>query len=149
MEPKVILLVDDKELDQLLALRAFRKGRGSNQVVVASDGLAALDYLFCEGTYSKRSPADLPTVVFLDLKLPRLDSLEVLDRIRANERTCSLLVVLFSASCEQRDVDSGDAKGCNSYVLKPLDPEEFIATVQELEHYWIDVNLTPPESSRH
>ena len=108
MEPKVILLVDDSENDQLMALRAFRKGRGSNQVVVASDGLVALDYLFCEGAYSKRSPADLPAVVFLALKLPRLDGLDVLERIRGNDRTRSLPVVVFTASGEQRDSRSAE-----------------------------------------
>jgi len=130
-----ILLVEDNPDDEALTLRAFRKNSISNKVVVARDGVEALDYLF--GTDSvERAPA----VILLDLKLPRIDGLEVLRRIRADERTALLPVVILTTSKEQQDVSDGYRLGANSYIRKPVDFEKFIHAVGQLGLYWLVLN---------
>jgi two-component system response regulator len=126
MENKVVLLVEDNPDDVELTLRAFRKNNIGNKVVVAKDGLEALDYLFGTGLYTGRDVKDLPVVVLLDLKLPKIDGLEVLRNIRQNEFTRLLPVVILTSSAEQKDVIDGYSLGANSYVRKPVNFEQFV-----------------------
>jgi two-component system response regulator len=135
-----ILLIEDNPDDEALTLRAFGKNHISNQVVVARDGVEALDYLFGTGSHAGRPPAPLPAVILLDLKLPRIDGLEVLRRIRANERTALLPVVILTTSKEQQDVTDGYTLGANSYIRKPVDFEKFIHAVGQLGLYWLVLN---------
>jgi two-component system response regulator len=135
-----ILLVEDNPDDEALTLRAFNKNRIGNQVVVARDGVEALDYLFGNGHHHGRDLAIMPAVVLLDLKLPRIDGLEVLRRIRANERTSLLPVVILTTSKEQQDIYEGYSLGANSYIRKPVDFEKFIQAVGQLGLYWLVLN---------
>jgi two-component system response regulator len=143
-EPKVILLVDDDPNDIELTLRAFRTNPLGNRVVVARDGIEALDYLRGTGAYAGRNPAHLPQVVLLDLNLPVLDGLEVLRRIRADERTRRLPVVILTSSDEDSDKLAGYGLGANSYVRKPVDFRQFSEAVNRLGLYWMLVNQAPP-----
>lgn len=144
---KVILLVEDNENDAALALRAFRKNQISCQVVVAGDGGEALDYLFCTGAYSDRDPKEMPNLILLDLKLPEMDGLEVLRRLRADERTKFLPVVILTTSKEEEDIISSYELGCNSYIRKPVNFLEFAEVARQLGVYWMDLNETPPYPS--
>lgn len=135
-----ILLVEDNADDEALTLRALTKNRIENPVVIARDGVDALDYLFGKGKYEHRNPAHLPAVVFLDLKLPKLDGLEVLKRIRADERTALLPVVVLTTSRETQDIQEAYQLGANSYIRKPVDFEKFLATVGQLGLYWLSLN---------
>ncbi len=144
MEDKVILLVEDNPDDEELTLRALRRNRVTNEVVVARDGVDALDYLLGTGAYEGRDPSVVPQVVLLDLKLPKLDGLEVLRRIRSEERTRLLPVVILTSSNEEQDVISGYALGANSYVRKPVDFAEFVEAVRQLGLYWLLLNQSPP-----
>jgi CheY-like chemotaxis protein len=135
-----ILLVEDNPDDEALTLRAFNKNRIGNQVVVARDGVEALDYLFGNGHHAGRDLSVMPAVVLLDLKLPRIDGLEVLRRIRANERTSLLPVVILTTSKEQQDIYEGYSLGANSYIRKPVDFEKFIQAVGQLGLYWLVLN---------
>lgn len=137
-----ILLVEDNPDDEALTLRAFGKNRISNEVVVARDGVEALDYLFGTGRHAGRPPNALPAVILLDLKLPRVDGLEVLRRVRADARTALLPVVILTTSKEQQDVTDGYALGANSYIRKPVDFEKFIHAVGQLGLYWLVLNET-------
>src|SRR5574341_1099296 len=121
MNDKVILLVEDNPDDQALTLRALKKNNITNEVVVATDGVEALDYLFGTGSYAGRDPRELPQLVLLDLKLPRVDGLEVLKQLRGDQRTRLLPVVILTSSKEERDLVSGYSLGANSYVRKPVD----------------------------
>ncbi|MGH9683499.1 MAG: response regulator [Candidatus Acidiferrales bacterium] len=143
-QEKVILLVEDNPDDQALALRALEKNKISNRVVVARDGVEALDYLFCTGTHKDRSPNDPPEVVLLDLKLPKVDGLEVLRRMRRDERTKLLPVVILTSSNEEEDRMKGYGLGCNSYVRKPVDFIQFSEAVRQLGMYWLLINQGPP-----
>ncbi len=126
-------------------LRALRKGNVSSRVVVAHDGVEALDYLFGTGDHAGRSgERDLPRVVFLDLKLPKLDGLDVLRRLRADERTRLLPVVMLTSSKQERDVVASYATGANSYVQKPIDFEAFVETTRRLGLYWLATNVSAP-----
>ncbi|WP_461481297.1 response regulator [Porticoccus sp.] len=140
MNNRPILLVEDNPDDQQLALRAFRKSNLGNEVVIASDGVEALDYLFGTGPYSGGASPELPAVVLLDLKLPRKDGLEVLREIRASERTRLLPVVIVTSSREEQDLVNGYSLGANSYVRKPVDFNEFVNAVQQLGLYWLILN---------
>jgi len=140
LSSKVILLVEDNQDDEELAMVAFRKSRVANDVVVARDGQEALDYLFAEGTHAGRDPADLPQLVLLDLKLPKVDGLEVLRRLRASPTCRRLAVVILTSSREDEDVIRGYDLGANSYVRKPVDFEQFTAAVQQLQLYWLVLN---------
>jgi two-component system response regulator len=135
-----ILLVEDNPDDEALTLRAFNKNRIGNTVIVARDGVEALDYLFATGPHSGRDLNVMPAVVLLDLKLPRIDGLEVLRRIRANERTSLIPVVILTTSKEQQDIYEGYSLGANSYIRKPVDFEKFIHAVGQLGLYWLVLN---------
>jgi two-component system, response regulator len=144
MSDKVILLVEDNPDDELLTLRALKKTGVENEVVVAHDGVEALDYLFASGTHSGRDPAVMPQLILLDLKLPKVDGLEVLRRLRSHERTRLLPVVILSSSREHRDMLDGYSLGANSYVRKPVSFEQFIMAVELLRRYWLVLNEDPP-----
>ncbi|MCW5595102.1 MAG: response regulator [Rhodocyclaceae bacterium] len=135
-----ILLVEDNPDDEALTLRAFNKNRIGNAVIVARDGVEALDYLFGNGHHAGRDLSIMPAVVLLDLKLPRIDGLEVLRRIRANERTSLLPVVILTTSKEQQDIYEGYSLGANSYIRKLVDFEKFIQAVGQLGLYWLVLN---------
>ena len=140
---ETILLVEDNADDELMTRRTLKRINVCNDVVVARDGAEALDYLFGTGQHEGRDPRDMPQVVLLDLKLPKVDGLEVLRRIRADERTRLLPVVILTSSEEQEDVVDGYGLGANSYVRKPVDVAQFCAAVVELGMYWIVLNETP------
>jgi two-component system response regulator len=139
-----ILLVEDNPDDEALTLRALQKNNIKNDVVVAHDGVEALDYLFGSGQYAGRDAAQLPQVVLLDLKLPKLEGLEVLRRLRSDERTKLLPVVILTSSVEQQDRLRGYDLGANSYVRKPVDFNQFIEAVRQLGLYWLILNERPP-----
>jgi two-component system response regulator len=139
-----ILLVEDNPDDEALTLRAFRKNNVTNEVVVARDGAEALDYLFGTGTYANRDVTIMPQVVILDLKLPKVDGLEVLRRMRAAPQTKLLPVVILTSSNEERDLLDGYGLGANSYVRKPVDFAEFVDAVRQLGLYWLLLNERPP-----
>lgn len=144
MEDKVILLVEDNPDDEALTLRAFRKNNIKNRVVVARDGVEALDYLFGTGSHAGRDVGCLPQVMLLDLKLPRVDGLEVLRRVRADERTRFMPVVILTSSREEQDLMTGYRLGCNSYVRKPVNFDEFVEASRQLGLYWLVLNEPPP-----
>lgn len=141
-----ILLVEDNPDDVELTLRAFRKSNIANDVVVVRDGVEALEYLFATGQYSGRDPEALPQVVLLDLKLPRVDGLEVLQRVRAHPKTKLLPVVILTSSTEERDLLNGYSLGANSYVRKPVDFEQFADSVKQLGLYWLLLNQRAPST---
>ncbi len=141
---KVILLVEDNPDDEALTLRAFRKNNILNPVVVARDGEEALDYLFGSGAYSGRDTRLQPQVVLLDLKLPKLDGLAVLKRLRADPRTRLLPVVILTTSNEDRDILASYQLGANGYVRKPVDFEQFLEAARQLGLYWLILNVPPP-----
>jgi len=144
---RVILLVEDNQDDEELTLRALRKNRIKNEVVVAHDGVEALDYLFGTGAYAGRDLSHLPEVVLLDLKLPKVDGSEVLRRIREEPRTKLLPVVMLTSSVEEGDLARCYAGGVNSYVRKPVDFVEFMEVVKQLGMYWLVLNNPPPEKA--
>lgn len=144
MRDAAILLVEDNDDDVALTLRAFKKNNIKNTVVVARDGIEALDYLFATGAYNGRDRSDLPQVVLLDLKLPKLEGLEVLRRIRAEESTKMLPVVVLTSSKEEQDLIASYRLGCNSYVRKPVDFDEFVEAARQLGLYWLLLNEAPP-----
>ena len=137
---KTILLVEDNPNDEALTLRALRKKNLVNEIFVVRDGAEALDYLFCTGSYADREADDLPTVVLLDLKLPKVDGLGVLRRIRADEKTRTLPVVVLTSSDEDRDLLECYRTGANSYVRKPVEFDRFTEAVQQLGLYWLLLN---------
>lgn len=144
MPQKFILLVEDSPDDEALTLRALSKHNVANSVVVARDGAEAVDFLFGTGAHAGRDGAELPQIVLLDLKLPKLDGFEVLRRIRAHERTRTLPVVILTSSKEDSDVAQGYRDGCNSYVRKPVNFDEFIEAARQLGMYWLLLNEGPP-----
>lgn len=145
---KAILLVEDNPDDEALTLRALRRNNILNDVVVARDGVEALDYLFGTGAHAGRDTRTQPQVVLLDLKLPRLGGLEVLQRLRSDARTRLLPVVILTTSNEDSDVFSGYRLGANSYIRKPVDFNQFTDAVRQLGVYWLALNLPPPDSLR-
>jgi CheY-like chemotaxis protein len=141
---KTIMLVEDNPDDEALTLRALRKNNIQNDVVVARDGVEALDYLWGTGRYAERDPRIRPEIILLDLKLPKIDGLEVLRRLRADERTQFIPVVVLTSSKEEQDLLNSYSSGCNSYIRKPVDFVQFVEAVRQLGVYWLDLNEAPP-----
>jgi two-component system response regulator len=139
-----ILLVEDNKQDIELAVHALRREHLANAVDVVQDGEEALDYLFCRGAYADRSPADAPRVVLLDLKLPKVDGIEVLRALKQNPLTRAIPVVVLTASREERDLVDSYRLGVNSYIQKPVDFKQFQETVKQLGLFWLVVNQPPP-----
>jgi two-component system, response regulator len=140
MYKKVILLVEDNPRDEALTLRALQKSNIVNDVVVTRDGVEALDYLLCTGAYADRDATVMPQLVLLDLKLPKVNGLEVLRKIRAEECTRRLPVVIFTSSSEEEDMIKSYDLGANSYVRKPVDFEQFLEATKQLGLYWLVLN---------
>jgi two-component system, response regulator len=138
-----ILIVEDNEQDLALTQRALRKASVTNRIQIARDGEEALEFLFCEGPYTERKIGDGPKVILLDLKLPKIDGLEVLQRIKGDPRTKAIPVVVLTSSKEQNDVVETYNLGVNSYIVKPVNFEQFSETVQKLGMYWLLVNHPP------
>ncbi|HEX9627445.1 MAG TPA: response regulator [Acidiferrobacterales bacterium] len=143
-EEKYILLVEDNPDDEALTLRALKKNNIANRVVVARDGAEALDFLFGRGAHAGRNPENTPTVVLLDLKLPKVDGLEVLKALRADDRTRILPVVVLTSSKEERDIVASYRLGANSFIRKPVDFDQFIAAIGDLGLYWLVLNEPAP-----
>lgn len=142
--PKIeVLFVEDNPRDAELTLRAMRKRHLSNQVIHLKDGQEALDWIFGQGIYAGRDPSDHPKVMLLDLKLPKIDGLDVLRALRRDERTRLMPVVVITSSHEERDIIESYQLGANSYVVKPVEFDNFSAAVAELGHYWLLVNQEP------
>lgn len=137
---KVILLVEDNPDDVELTRLAFDEAKIANQLVVVGDGAEALDYLFAQGEYADRDPADLPSIVLLDLNLPKVDGREVLQAVRTNELTRTLPVVVLTTSTEPFDVEASYTLGVNSYIQKPVDFEQFVWAVKQVGLYWLVLN---------
>lgn len=135
-----ILIVEDTPEDLELTLRAFKKAKLSNKIQIARDGAEALEFIFCEGAYAQRQPEDGPKVILLDLKLPKIDGLEVLKRIKGDSRTSLIPVVVLTSSKEQSDIVESYKLGVNSYIVKPVNFERFVAAVGELGMYWLLLN---------
>lgn len=144
MKDKVILMVEDNPRDEALTLRALRKSNIVNEVVVARDGVEALDYLFGTGTHAGRDTAIVPQLILLDLKLPRMDGLQVLRSLRVDDRTRRLPVVVFTSSSEEEDMIKSYDLGANSYVRKPVDFEQFSEATRQLGMYWLLLNQAAP-----
>ena len=144
MKKKVVLLVEDNPDDEMLALRAFRKNGIMNEVIVARDGAEALDYILATGQYVGRPYRKMPELILLDLNLPKVDGLEVLSRLQADERTRHLPVVVLSSSDEERDIMESYKRGANSYIRKPVDFREFSKAMHHLGQYWLAWNIAPP-----
>ena len=141
---KYILLVEDNPDDVALTLRAMEKNNIRNEIVVVGDGPEALDFLFATGSHAGRDQQHLPEFIMLDLKLPKINGLEVLKRIRADEHTALLPVVIFTSSKEEKDLLDGYSLGANSYIHKPVEFEEFAEVVRQLGLYWLILNEPPP-----
>ncbi len=139
----VLLLVEDNPDDEELTLLAFERSRITSEVIVAHDGEEALDYLFGTGMYAGRDLSVMPTLILLDLQLPKISGLEVLQRLRANNQTKFLPVVILTTSNEQQDLLNSYSLGCNSYIRKPVDFQQFITAVQQLGMYWLLLNELP------
>jgi two-component system response regulator len=148
MQDKVILLVEDNADDELLTLRALKKNNIRNEVVVARDGSEALDYLFGTGIHAGRNLSVMPQIILLDLKLPKVDGFEVLDRVRSSEATKLLPVVILTTSNEDQDRIRGYGLGANSFVRKPVEFDKFIEAVRQLGLYWLILNETAPVPRR-
>ncbi len=143
MRRKLILLVEDNPDDEALAIRALKKSNLANEIAVARDGVEALEFLFCEGSHADRDPHDAPVVILLDLKLPKVDGLEVLKRIKTDERTHRLPVVIMTSSSEEQDIINSYDLGANSYIRKPVDFNQFTEAVAQLGLYWLVLNEVP------
>lgn len=144
MDNKIILLVEDNPDDVELTLRAFKQNNIFNKVIVAKDGVEALNYLFGKGIYAGRDVTDMPVVTLLDLKLPKIDGMEVLKAIRQNEATKLLPVVILTSSSQEADLVNGYKLGANSYVRKPVDFNQFVDAIKSLGLFWLVWNEPPP-----
>lgn len=142
-----ILLVEDNPNDAAFALRAFKKYNLSDNVIVVTDGALALDFIFATGVYENRNIEDIPKVVFLDIKLPKIGGLEVLKRIKANKQTAMIPIVMLTSSKEDQDIITSYSLGASSYIVKPLEFEKFIESVAELARYWLSMNTAPHSSN--
>ena len=141
MHDKTVLLVEDNPDDEELAMRAFKKNRLSNNIQVARDGAEALDYFF--GPNKDSNPT--PLLILLDLKLPKIDGLEVLKRLREDDKTKHIPIVILTSSDEEEDIVKSYCLGCNSYIRKPVDFRQFVDAVKQVELYWLVINVAPPE----
>ncbi len=146
MDSKAILLVEDNQADEDLAILALKKNKFRNDVVVARDGAEALDYLFGTGAYASHEVPRLPAMILLDLKLPKISGLEVLKRVRSDERTKLVPIVILTSSKEEVDLVSGYSLGANSYIRKPVDFKEFSEVIRQMGSYWLSINEPPPEA---
>ncbi|AFY99304.1 response regulator [Calothrix sp. PCC 6303] len=144
VKDKIILLVEDNPDDEALAIRALKRNHISNEIVVAHDGVEALDFLFGTGIHAGRDISIKPTVILLDLKLPRVDGIEVLRRLREDERTKLLPIVILTTSSEEQDMLDSYSLGCNSYIRKPVDFIQFSDAIRQLGMYWLLMNEPPP-----
>ena len=144
MNTGTILLVEDNPSDIDLTKRAFEKGHITNTLVVAEDGQEALDYIFGNGKYADRDISQIPTLILLDLKLPKIDGLEVLRRVRATEKIKRLPVVILTSSKEEQDIAASYDLGVNSYIRKPVDFNQFAEAIKHLGLYWLVINEPPP-----
>jgi len=144
MHDRVIVLVEDNANDEELTLRAFRKSKIGNRVVVLRDGAEALDYFFCRGAHAGRVASEVIQVVLLDLKLPKVDGLDVLRALRADARTRLIPIVILTSSAEDQDLVRGYGLGANSYVRKPVDFTQFVEAVRQLGLYWLVINQAAP-----
>lgn len=147
MNHKMILLVEDNADDEALTLRALNKNKIANKISIVRDGAEALDFLFATGAHAGRDPLELPEVILLDLKLPKVDGLEVLRRIRSDPRTKMLPVVVLTSSKEDQDMIKAYSIGVNSYVRKPVDFNQFVEAIGQLGLYWLVLNEAPPPSA--
>jgi two-component system, response regulator len=145
MQNATILLVEDNADDEILTLRALKMNGIENKVFVVRDGLDALDFLFCRNAYAERDPHDLPRLILLDVKLPKMDGPEVLRRLRADPRTRLLPVVMLTSSKEEQDLIESYKSGANSYIRKPVDYTQFVEFVGHLGLYWLGLNEAPPQ----
>jgi CheY-like chemotaxis protein len=143
---ETILLVEDNPDDVELTMRAFRKNNIANNVIVARDGIEALDYLFCRGVYAERDIKITPRLILLDLKLPKMDGLQVLEHLRAEESSQLIPVVILTSSKEEQDLISSYKTGANSYVRKPVDFNQFVEAVRHIGLYWLLINEPPPDN---
>jgi two-component system response regulator len=143
MKEKIILLIEDNQDDIALTLRALGKWNMKNKVITIADGEEALEYLFCKGKYMGRNELEIPTLVLLDLNLPKVNGFEILKAIRENELTKLLPVVILTSSKEEQDIISGYKLGVNSYMQKPIDFERFFEAIKTLGVYWLEINETP------
>ena len=148
MEEKIILLVEDNPDDVTLTERALKKSHILNKLMVAKDGAEALDYIFGTGNFTGRDMNSMPEVVLLDLKLPKIDGLEVLKRIRSDKRTKLLPVVILTSSKEENDLINGYTLGANSYIRKPVNFNQFVEAIHQLGLYWLVLNESPPMDTR-
>ena len=144
MEQKIILLVEDNPDDVALTLHALKKSNITNEVVVAQDGKEALDYLFGRGEYASRDASRIPVLILLDLNLPKINGIEVLQSIRADERTRLLPTVILTSSKEEQDLVNGYRSGANSYIRKPVDFNQFAEAIHQVGLYWLVLNEPPP-----
>jgi CheY-like chemotaxis protein len=138
-----ILLVEDNPEDLALALRALRKSSMANRIQIARDGAEALEFIFCEGAFAHRRIDDVPKLILLDIKLPKVDGLEVIERVKGDSRTRSIPLVVLTSSTEQSDVVRSYKLGVNSYIVKPVDFDQFAKSVQDLGFYWLLLNHPP------
>ncbi len=148
MNNRMILLVEDNPDDELLTLRALKKNNLSENITVVRDGVEALDYLFGTGAYADRDTAQMPTVILLDLQLPKVNGLQVLQKMRENEQTRYLPVVILTTSKEEQDMVSSYSLGANSFIRKPVDFDKFINAIEQLGQYWLVLNEPPPKNHR-
>lgn len=141
---KTILLVEDNPDDVELTIRGLKKNNVVNEIAVVEDGVEALDYLFCTGAYAQRDPEEMPVLILLDLKLPKIDGHEVLKRLRDDDRTKLIPVVILTTSDEEQDLHKSYSNGANSYIRKPVGFDSFSKAMQQLKVYWLLLNEPPP-----
>jgi two-component system response regulator len=141
---KPIMLAEDNPDDEMLTLRALKQNNIANDVVIARDGVEVLDYLFCRGPHSERNPAEMPAMLLLDLKMPRMGGLEVLEHLRNDPRTELLPIIILTSSKEEQDLIQGYKLHANSYIRKPVDFAQFIDAVKQIGMYWLVLNEPPP-----